>query len=274
MGWQGAHPFLWSRFTLCLFSFLFLHGGFVFQNSLEPSPTSERKGTPWMRPFTGGKGFIQHGTSSRKEPHRLVLGCFGISILLSLGLIAIGGWNFLWIYSASYILAYGYRTPPFQWAYRGLGELAIALLYGFLVTLAGYSTQTHFLSGEILWVGFSLTLFAIAVQCLNEFPDAEFDQAMGKRQGVVQLGKARAARLFRWFFWIAYNWIALGVLAKIITPWALLTFLTVPSSFKAIQGVQNHFFDTPQLAPFNNQVVRIYFTTALLFTISYLIESF
>jgi 1,4-dihydroxy-2-naphthoate octaprenyltransferase len=190
------------------------------------------------------------------------------------GLIVIGGLNFLWICSASYVLAYGYLSPPFQWVYRGWGELAIAILYGLLATLAGYFTQTGSLSWEILWVGFGLTFFAMAIQYLNEFPNAESNQAMGKRHGVVQLGKARAARLFRWFFWIAYNWIALGVLTRIITPWALLTFLTVPSSFKAIQGVQDHFFDAAQLTPFNNQIVKIYFTTALLFTISYLIESF
>lgn len=279
VGWQGADSFRWSSFTLCLFSFLFLHGGFAFHNSLEPSPTPERRRPYLLRPFTGGEGFIPkaifswpRGIFSWKESRRLAFYCFAISTLLSLGLLVIGGLNFLWICSASYLLAYGYLSPPFQLAYRGGGELAIAILYGLLVTLAGYSTQTDSLSWEILWVGFGLTFFAMAIQYLNEFPDAESHQAMGKRHGVVQLGKARAARLFRWFFWIAYNWIALGVLTRIITPWALLTFLTVPSSFKAIQGVQDHFFDTAQLIPLNNQVVKIYFTTALLFTISYLIE--
>ncbi len=272
IAWHQTGAFALPPFLLSLLFCFSLHWGFnALNDSLKPPPSLKSSELSFIRPFTGGEGFIQKGVLSQQESYRLALLCFGISLMATLGLFTICGGGFLGISGCGYLLAYSYRTPLFRGAHRGLGEPTIGFLYGFIPLLAGHYGQAHQFLPEVFWIGGGLLPFVIATQYLNEFPEAESDQALGIRTWVVQLGKARAARLFRWFFWFGYNWIALGIVVGIIPRWAFLTFLMAPFSIKAVRGTQNHFFETHPLIPVNNQVVKIYFTTALLFIISYLI---
>ena len=98
-------------------------------------------------------------------------------------------------------LGYFYTARPLRLvARRGLGELAIFLAFGPLLTLGtGYAISAEtigFLSNEfymLLSLGVPFGFLTTNILYINQFPDAESDAKTGKNHLVVTLGK-KAAR--------------------------------------------------------------------------------
>ncbi len=90
-----------------------------------------------------------------------------------------------------------YSTPPFQWAYKGVGELMIALAYGWLPVAAGYYLQTHMWNLDlILLYGMAPAVSIFMVIFINEFPDYPADKEFGKKNLVVRMGREKGAVLY------------------------------------------------------------------------------
>jgi 1,4-dihydroxy-2-naphthoate octaprenyltransferase len=89
--------------------------------------------------------------------------------------------------------------------------------------------------------GIPIALFVTAILWINEFPDFEADQATGKYNLVVVLGKKQA----RWGYLAliagAFGAVVLGVVAGWLPPTALLMLLTVPLAAYAIVMLFRHY---------------------------------
>ena len=107
----------------------------------------------------------------------------------------------LYVGLAGLFLGYFYTASPLRLvARRGLGELAIFLAFGPLLTLGtgfAISSQTiEFFSTEfymLLLLGIPFGLLTTNILFINQFPDAKSDAETGKNHLVVTLGK-KAAR--------------------------------------------------------------------------------
>jgi 1,4-dihydroxy-2-naphthoate octaprenyltransferase len=94
------------------------------------------------------------------------------------------------------LLGIGYTASPPRFAYRGLGEVDVALTHSVLVILLGYVSQGGALAADLPWSFGVPMFFAILPSIiLAGFPDAEADQGAGKRTLVVRLGRRSAALL-------------------------------------------------------------------------------
>lgn len=89
-----------------------------------------------------------------------------------------------------------YSHPPFQWAYRGIGEILIGICYGVLALVSGYYIASGELDPRMVLVGVpaSITIFCVIVA--NEFPDIEADRAVNKRNLVVRLGLKKGSTMY------------------------------------------------------------------------------
>ena len=89
-----------------------------------------------------------------------------------------------------------YSHPPFQWAYRGIGEILIGLCYGVLALVSGFYVASGELDLRMVVVGIpaSLTIFCVIVA--NEFPDIDADRAVNKMNLVVRLGLKRSSIMY------------------------------------------------------------------------------
>jgi 1,4-dihydroxy-2-naphthoate octaprenyltransferase len=95
------------------------------------------------------------------------------------------------------IMGFFYSTPPFRWAYRGLGEIFIAIAYGWLPVAVGLYIATRTWDWPmVLLFGTPAAVSIFLVILINEFPDYPADRRVGKRNLVVRLGRERAARLY------------------------------------------------------------------------------
>lgn len=91
---------------------------------------------------------------------------------------------------------YFYSNKPFQWAYRGLGEILVGFSYGWLPIATGFYLLAGFFSHQAFLLSIPAGLSIFNVILINEFPDEEADRAVGKRNLVVRFGKERMADLY------------------------------------------------------------------------------
>ena len=147
-------------------------------------------------PFSGGKRVLVDGLLTERDTWRVA----AVGYLLGAGAgLAIVAWRapgVLWIGVLGMALAMCYHAPPVQFAYRGLGELAVALAYGPLICTGTFLVQAGSVPPWVPALGIPLGLLVAAFLWVNEFPDYAADRGAGKRTLVVRLGRPRAARAY------------------------------------------------------------------------------
>lgn len=147
-------------------------------------------------PFSGGKRVIVDRLLTRRETTAIATGAYLIGIVAGLAIVRWREPGVLWIGVAGVGLAYFYHGGPLRLAYRGLGELAVAVAYGPLILAGTYLVQRGEVTATALWLSVPLGLLIGLFLWANEFPDYRADRAAGKRTLVVRLGRPAASRVF------------------------------------------------------------------------------
>lgn len=199
----------WSFLGACLIGVGGVHLGANllndFADAKDTDPINQR-----VTPFSGGSRVIQDGEMSRKAVLVYALLWLALGFVMGLYLFYNGRpWVGLWG-----LLGLGagvvYSLRPAYLMGRGMGEGAIFLAFGPLLTLGAYyalTGQTSLIAASLGVIpGFLIT----AVIWINQFPDMPADGGVGKANLVVRLGLANA----RWVY-----------LALMIAPFAYLFVL-------------------------------------------------
>jgi 1,4-dihydroxy-2-naphthoate octaprenyltransferase len=147
-------------------------------------------------PFSGGKRVPIDGLLTRGETWAISFACYLIGTVLGIWIAAERAPAILGIGIAGLLLAYQYHAPPLKLSYRGAGELAVALCYGPLIATGTYLVQTQDAPLGTALAATPLGLLIAGFLVINEFPDYAADKTANKKTLVVQLGRARAVRLF------------------------------------------------------------------------------
>ncbi len=171
-----------------------------------------------------------------------MLFAFFIGLFLSLKV----GWPILLFSILGFLGAYFYVGPPIKWAYRGFGELVIALSYGPFMVLGSYYLQTKRLDSLPLFISLILGLSLFSLAILNEIPDYYQDRLVGKKNIVVRLGKEKSIRLLKMSLLFLFILLGLGVVFKKIPLSGLLGFLTLPWLVKSLGIVQKN-YENPRI---------------------------
>src|SRR5262249_56874136 len=117
---------------------------------------------------------------------------FAVGVYLTLR----GGWPILAFALVGGAAAIFYEAPPIRWAYRGLGELMIALSYGPWMVLGSLYLHTRTLTAAALYASLVPGFLIMALAVVNAIPDYHQDRLGGKRNLVVRLVRRRAVHLY------------------------------------------------------------------------------
>jgi 1,4-dihydroxy-2-naphthoate octaprenyltransferase len=93
-------------------------------------------------------------------------------------------------------IGYFYTARPFQWSYRGLGEIGIWFTCGWLATITGYYLQTGQLNAVATLASLPGATSVFLVILMNEIPDIKSDGLYGKNNLAVRLGREKAGILY------------------------------------------------------------------------------
>jgi 1,4-dihydroxy-2-naphthoate polyprenyltransferase len=225
-------------------------------------------------PLNGGSRVIVDGLLSAAAMRNGAIVTYGIGIACGLYLvIALGrsGWVLLLYGLAGLFISYGYTAPGPFLAGRGLGEIGLGLAIGVIPVMATYFVLTGSASWTAFLGGLPVSGLMAAVLWINEFPDAESDLAMKKRNAVVRLGRRRARYVFYALLGVIYLSPAAGVAAGVLPAWVLLSWAAVPSAVRAALTLHRHYDEPEALFPAQIAMVRLHFVTGVLMTVGLLL---
>jgi len=186
-------------------------------------------------PFSGGSRVVVNGEMSAR----------GVFIFASFFYILAGITGILlFFYERQLIILFGltgamlgflYSASPVSLMSRGMGEIAIFLAFGPVLTggagyvIAGKIDLAHFL------IGIPFGIFTTAILWINQFPDIEADSSAGKRNLVVRLGVDRAKKGYYLLILLGFLSIIVFSLIGVYPLYALIGLLALPLAFKVFK---------------------------------------
>lgn len=145
--------------------------------------------------FSGGKRVLVDDLLDRRQTWAIAGATAAVGVGAGAVIVLFREFDALWIGLVGAGLGWSYHGPPLRLAYRGWGELDVALVYGPVIALTTYLIQRGALAPEVFWISLPLGVVIAAFLWVNEFPDVHADRQAGKRNLVVRLGKRAASRV-------------------------------------------------------------------------------
>lgn len=179
-------------------------------------------------PFSGGSGALPEVPSAAKGVLAAAIGTLGLVAAIGLYFLWQRGLPLLVLGVAGIVLVLTYtrwitRRPILCLLAPGLGFGPVMVL-GAIVALGGR-------------IDTSALLVTLVAQCLvsellliNQIPDADADQKVGRRHLVITMGRTAAARLVAVLLLGSYVPVLLGVLLGGLPVWSALALVTLPVS--------------------------------------------
>jgi len=182
-------------------------------------------------------------------PRRVLLAIyisFGVAVLAGIYLIVVAGWQLLLVGAASILAGVLYTGGPRPYGYEGLGELFVFLFFGIVAVAGSYFVQVKHLDWEAFALAVPVGLLAAAILVVNNVRDIETDRRAGKRTLAVRLGRTRTRSLFAAMVYVSYLLAPVTWLVGPLSPWLMITWLTVPIAAGIVRLVRNR-VDGPSL---------------------------
>jgi len=263
----------WPLFVGCVFGVGAIHvGANVLNDYFDHCSGGDAANREFVRPFTGGTRLIQQGVLAPRTVLRMGLACLAAGVLVGIYLVFRVGPGVLWFMAPAAAAALAYSVPRVGLASLGLGEPAVAIVFGVLTVMGSYFVQTGVVSAESFWVSLPIAVLIVAVLFINQFQDFRADREVGKRNWVVRLGRRRSAYVYAFLMALSIALLLGGAAAGLFPgflAWAALAgVLAVP----AVRRTLKEFEHPAALAPANAATIAMH--TVVSFAIGALLVVF
>lgn len=201
------------------------------------------------RARTAKCAYITSGAATLDELLLACLGFGGAAALCGLIVFLAAGWPIVWPAVLGLLLGIEYSGEPLRLSYRGFGELTIGVIFGPLLGLGVYLAAGGAHIFRALALGLALGLLVTNIVYTHSVLDIKADTFAGKRTLAALLqtpGRQLAATAV--FSFLPYLLVGLAVLAWGLSPWWLLTWLTLPLA-AALYGSVRQFLRQPGARP-------------------------
>jgi 1,4-dihydroxy-2-naphthoate octaprenyltransferase len=221
-------------------------------------------------PFSGGSGTLPAQSGLVRVALAIAWTAFSITALIGMFFVYLRGPALLPFGLLGLFLLYAY-TP---WLTRNpvLCLIAPGLGFGPLMVISTYFALT----GQFSWTAILASLvpfFLVSdLLLLNQFPDVEADQSVGRRHFPILVGRKRSSSIYCTFLFLAYLTIIIGVCVKILPPTSLIGLLGLGLAIPAGVIAYRHAEDISGLLPSMGLNVLVNLATPTLIGIGLLIK--
>jgi len=262
--WTIRGAFNPSFFVLCLLGAMSIHLGANMANDAWDYRSGNDLAVRHLNPFAGGGRVLLRGVLSVRTHLAVALAFLAAGSLIGLYLVTQVGLPLFVLGLFGVAIAYSYVGPPLRLAHHGLGEIAVALVFGPVTVLGTYFVLARAFDPPAIVLSLSLGVLVAGILWINEVPDIPADASVGKRTLVVRLGVARATTAFASLIAAAYVVLLVGVLFAGLTPWALLGLLALPLAARPVRGLRAANDDPHALIPSNAAMILATLATGIL----------
>jgi 1,4-dihydroxy-2-naphthoate octaprenyltransferase len=220
-------------------------------------------------PFSGGSGTLRERPDMAPVALGIGVGCLAITAFIGLYFVLVRGWALLplGLLGLLVIVVYTHwitRLPLVSLIVTGLG-------FGLLMVMG----TNYVLTGEYSWTAFfaSLAPFFLGndLLLLNQFPDVQVDQAVGRRNLPIVIGRRASSIVYGLFLLATYLSIVAGTWLGYLPPATLLGLLTLPLAVIAALGVYRYAENLPALMRHMGFNVLLNITTPVLMAVGLLL---
>lgn len=271
IAWYRSGIFYWQYFLLTTLVVIFINAGTNLANDYFDHQSRSDDINRDATPFSGGSRVIQENLISAAKMYRSSLLFFALAAVIGLYLAFTRGLLLLIIGIIGVLIGYFYTASPIKLGYRGWGEFVAGLGCGPLVVLGAYYVQAQTLSLEALFISIPVGLLIAAVLYINEFPDYACDKKAGKNTLIVKMGRKRARKGFYSLLLIAYLFIILAAILKIVPCTLLISLLTFPLAWKAMKIAHSSYASKQEILPAMSGTIIIHLSVGLLLSVGYVL---
>jgi len=261
--WQ-THELNWLNILLVLVGALSAHISvnafneyFDFKSGLDTKTS--------RTPFSGGSGTLPANPNMERASFLFAWTTFAITAVIGVYFVSLRGWQLLPIGILGLILVVTYTI---WWVYNPiLCLLAPGFGFGILMVMG-----THFaLTGTYSWTAFVASLvptFLVSdLLLLNQFPDVEADQSIGRRHFPIVIGRKASSALYGIFLVSAYLSVIAGVIFELLPMFSLVMLLTAILAWRVYQNTKQNAENVLALIPSMGMNVIINLSTPVLLAI-------
>jgi 1,4-dihydroxy-2-naphthoate octaprenyltransferase len=178
---------------------------------------------------------IALGKLTAKEVKLGAFVCFCIATAIGLYLIYLCGPPILFMCLGAAAAAYFYSAGPLPLGKIGLGQPLVFVFMGLVMVSGSYYVQTGSFTPDIFWLALPVGCTVTAILASNNIRDMEEDRAVQKRTIVTVFGRRVAWWEYLLLVAAAFLTMIVLVIAKQISPVALISMLAVPQSVLALR---------------------------------------
>jgi 1,4-dihydroxy-2-naphthoate octaprenyltransferase len=220
-------------------------------------------------PFSGGSGTLQAHPELARSAFLTASITWIITILIGLYFLILRGWGFLPFGILGLVIIVAY-TP---WITRNpfLCLLVPGFGFGTLWVIGTFYALTGQYSWTALIASFVPFFLVNDLLLLNQFPDLEADQSIGRLHYPILIGRKASSYIYGAFLALTYLSIVIGVILGYLPPLTLLGFGTLVFAVPAFLGAVRNANDISRLIPSLGQNVLINLFTPLLVAIGLLL---
>jgi len=178
-------------------------------------------------PFDNGLITIEQGKL-------VMMALAGLAALFAIPIVLYGGWLVLVMGAVGLFLAYFYTAPPLNMGARGLGELDVALSFGFMSFFSYFVIVQEF-SWEALLIAICVGIGVALMRIVDEMTGYEAHLRARERDLCVMLGLDGTVKLVAVLLVLLY--VTVGFLALLDVVFLLL-FLTIPIALRVLRHLK------------------------------------
>jgi len=216
--------------------------------------------------LSGGSGLITSGVLPAGFFLKSSIVCLAIGAALGLHLNFTVPGNFvLFVGVIGVALAHFYTAPPVKLAYRGLGELAVALAFGVLPVIGSYYVQAGTFSWRVVMASLPIAFATVLVLWVNQIVDFKPDRDTGKRSLVVVMGPSAAGRgMVLVLALLIFGSLFAAVFTASLIPLTLLAVLAFGLIRTIVADCWNHYGRPDRLAEASSSAIRLHLTLGII----------
>ena len=228
-----------------------------------------------VSPFTGGARVLPDRAVPFETHRRVWIGLYvaGGLIGLFLFLTRPNGWILLVLGGIGGAIGIFYTFPPFALQYHGVGDIAVAIVFGPIVVLGAYTVQRGTVGWEPFLASIPLGLLVAAFLLVNEMPEHVTDPRGGKRTIPARIGLEKSVALYEIVVGSALVLLAVLAVFRFVSWVALIGLIAFIPLSRARAVLRAHYREYPAHIPANAGTIQAVLLLGAGMTLAYLIAA-
>ena len=261
--WQGSNV-NWFQILLVFIGALSAHISVnTFNEYLDFKSGLDSKTQP--TPFSGGSGTLPDHPEMERATQILAWSTLTLCAVIGIYFVWLRGWQLLPIGLLGLFLLVTYTI---WWTYHPvLCLIAPGLGFGMLMVLGTHFALTGTLSLPAFIASLVPTFLVSDLLLLNQFPDVQADQSIGRKDFPITIGRKSSSILYGFLLLLAYLSIIVGVILKLLPIYSLIALLTAIMAWFVYRRVSQNTNNIPALVPAMGMNVIIVLATPILLSI-------